>query len=289
MVKCQHSLVQLEGVKTKELKTSVATPMNGSPTIHLQRAQAQKPGSKDPGFLLRLYKAASPCAQRAGMLPPMAKRLGRYLPEQLVLKITLAGSEPKIWRRVEVDSGLTLHELHIVIQCIFNWQNAHLYHFLVPPGGKLTHSAMRQAKRYHVLPADPIFAEDTDDGRADEIMIGRVFTPECKQIVYEYDFGDSWQHVVKIEKRTGGSDPEAPPRCVGGENAAPLDDVGGIYGYYEWLAALRDSAHELHEQAIEWFGEDFDPVRFDLATANRRLKSASTPARPRSRKGKTQN
>jgi hypothetical protein len=90
----------------------------------------------------------------------MAKRLGWYLPEQLILKITLLGSKPVIWRRVEVHSGLTLHELHIVIQCVFEWDGSHLYHFLVPPGGKLTRRAMAEARRYHMLPPDPVFGED---------------------------------------------------------------------------------------------------------------------------------
>ena len=62
----------------------------------------------------------------------MARSFGWYVPAQLVLKVTLAGSEPKIWRRVEVHSGLTLHELHYVIQCVFAWHNSHLYHFLFP-------------------------------------------------------------------------------------------------------------------------------------------------------------
>ena len=99
------------------------------------------------------------------MLRGMGKTLGWYLPEQLILKITLIGSEPQIWRRVEVHSGLTLHELHHVIQCVFNWQDAHLYQFLAPPDGKLTHKAMTEATRYHVMPPDPFFAEMTG-GRA---------------------------------------------------------------------------------------------------------------------------
>jgi len=74
----------------------------------------------------------------------VAKRIGWYLAEQLNLKITLIGSQPKIWRRVEVHSGLTLHELHYVIQCVFNWDNSHLYHFLVPPGGLPIFQAARR-------------------------------------------------------------------------------------------------------------------------------------------------
>ena len=129
----------------------------------------------------------------------MAKRLGWYLPEQLVLKITLAGSEPKIWRRVEVHSGLTLHELHYVIQNVFEWEDSHLYQFLAPPGGKLTQKAMRDAVRYHTLPPDPIIAEDKTHHRpADEALIGQVFHEKHPQIVYEYDFGDSWEQLIKL-------------------------------------------------------------------------------------------
>jgi hypothetical protein len=65
----------------------------------------------------------------------------RYLAEQMILKITLMDSEPKIWRRVEAHSGLTLHDLHYVIQCVFNWEDARLYQFHVTPGGKLTQRA----------------------------------------------------------------------------------------------------------------------------------------------------
>jgi hypothetical protein len=215
----------------------------------------------------------------------MGKRLGWYRPEQLVFKIILAGSNPKIWRRVEVHGGLTLHELHYVIQCVFDWTDSHLYHFLVPPGGKLTRTALRDAKRYHVLPPDAIFGDDEEDeSPADEVLIGRIFTPQCKQIIYEYDFGDSWEHLVKLEKRSPGGDQDAVPRCLAGENAAPLDDMGGIWGYYGWVEALRNPAHEMHEEAMDWLGEDFDLARFDLDQANRCLAAAIKPIPKRARK-----
>jgi len=206
----------------------------------------------------------------------MAKRLGWYRPEQLILKITLVGSDPKIWRRVEVHSGLTLDDLHYVIQNVFDWQNSHLYHFLVPPGGKLTRNAMRDAVRYHVLPPDPVFG---DDGglRADEALVGRVFTEDCQQIIYEYDFGDSWEHLVKMEKRTPGGDQDHIPVCLAGANASPMDDVGGIPGYYYRLEALQDKHHEMHADAVEWFGADFDPLHFDIDRVNKRLKAAFKP------------
>lgn len=215
----------------------------------------------------------------------MAKSLGWYLPEQMILKITLLGSDPKIWRRVEVHSGLTLEDLHYVIQSVFDWEDSHMHHFLVPPGGKLTRSAMRDATRYHALPPDPIFGdEEQEDRRSDEVIIGRIFNNEIKQVVYEYDFGDSWEHLVKLEKRTPGGDQDHVPVCLAGENAAPIDDLGGIFGYYSWLEALENPKHEMHEEAVDWLGDDFDPARFDLNQAKKRLAAAFKPAPKKPRK-----
>lgn len=213
----------------------------------------------------------------------MAKGLGRYLPEQMILKITLLGSEPKIWRRVEVHSGLTMHDLHYVIQCVFDWDDSHLYDFRAPPGGKLTRKAMREATRYHVMPPDPFFDEE-QSRRADETLLAWVFKTDCKQIIYEYDFGDSWEHLVKLEKRTPGGDPDAPPVCLAGENAAPRDDMGGIPGFYHWLDALHDTGHAMHKEAKEWLGADFDPAHLDLETANKDLQAAFRPVAKKPRK-----
>ena len=207
----------------------VATPGNGNPTIHLSKIDNESPDLPRSGlFYCTGIAAGRLCLERpvcchpparlgrtygTGYAPtPMATSLGRYLPEQMVLKIMLAGSDPRIWRRVEVHSGLTLHDLHCVIQNVFEWEDAHLYQFLVPPHGKLTRAAMRDAVRYHVMPPDPIFADEMNqDRRADEQRVGRVFTDDCKTIVYEYDFGDSWEHVIKLEKRTRGGDEDHVP------------------------------------------------------------------------------
>jgi hypothetical protein len=223
------------------------------------------------------------------MLWPMAERTARYLAEQLVLKITLDGSEPKIWRRVEVHSGLTLHDLHFVIQNVFEWENSHLYQFIVTPQGKLTQRAMREARYYHVMPSDPVF--DTfrsNDRRADQALLAQIFRDDVRQMIYEYDFGDSWKHLIKLEKRTVGGDQDHVPVCLAGENAAPLDDMGGIPGYYQWIDALRDKNSAVREQAIGLLGADFDQGRFDLAEVNWRLSKAfkQAPKKPRKRRKK---
>ncbi len=242
----------------------------------------------------------------------MAKSLGWYRPEQLILKITLDYSDPLIWRRVEVHSGLTLHDLHCVIQNVFEWDDSHKYQFIVPPQGKLTAKAMRKADHYCLDPDYMIWGLMLRKERqAAEAMVGNIFTPEIKQIIYEYDFGDCWKHLVKLEKRTPGGDQNHIPQCLAGENAAPQDDMGGMYGFYRYIELATDAADptvatgqskvedgenddedeegamdEETEMAVNWLGKNFDPTHFDLARVNKRLAAAFKPVPKRPRKSR---
>jgi hypothetical protein len=157
--------------------------------------------------------------------------------------------------------------------------------FLAPPGGELTRSAMAEATRYHVLPPDPVFDEEETAARpADQALVGNVLNPNQVQIVYEYVFGDSWDHLVRVEERSRGGDPAHVPTCLAGENAAPIDDMGGIGGYYQWLEALRNESDDMHEDALQWLGKDFDPTHFDLKAANKALAVTFKPAPRKPRK-----
>ncbi|MCL5266550.1 MAG: plasmid pRiA4b ORF-3 family protein [Bacteroidetes bacterium] len=85
---------------------------------------------------------------------------------------------------------------------------------------------------------------------------------------YEYDFGDSWVHTVKLEKILPAAPGEKYPKCIGGKMACPPEDCGGIYGYYDLLSALSDPKNEEHEEMIEWLGRKIDPERFDPEAAS---------------------
>ena len=59
--------------------------------------------------------------------------------------------------------------------------------------------------------------------------------------------------------------------CVDGENACPPDDVGGVGGYADFLAAMADPDHEEHDDLLRWVGFVFDPTAFDLGSVNAEL------------------
>ncbi len=93
----------------------------------------------------------------------------------------------------------------------------------------------------------------------------------CRKLRYCYDFGDDWWHSVAIEKSLKPKPTDAFPLCVKGAGACPPEDIGGIWGYYESLEAIRNPQHEGHADLLEWWGEGFDPDALSLEETNKAL------------------
>jgi len=117
------------------------------------------------------------------------------------------------------------------------WTNSHLHHFLT------------QDARY----SDPCHSEDPgfgnepdrDETRATLLQVA----PETgAQFGYEYDFGDSWEHEVTVEKiLPAGSGAATAALCLDGARACPPEDCGGIWGYANLLKILRNPKHPEHK------------------------------------------
>lgn len=79
---------------------------------------------------------------------------------------------------------------------------------------------------------------------------------------YLYDFGDGWEHRIKVEKVFLEPDCPQAPYLITGKNNCPPEDCGGPYGYMEFLQAMADITHPQHESTMEWMDGmylDFDP------------------------------
>lgn len=184
------------------------------------------------------------------------------------LKIQLREVRPPVWRRVLVPGEMTLAELHQVVQTAMGWSDSHLHKFDV--GGA----------RYGV--PDPEWGLDevvADEARVKLFRVAR----EGSRLRYTYDFGDGWQHDVTVEKLLGPQPGTRYPRCIAGRRACPPEDVGGPWGYQDFLAAMDDPGHDEHEQWVEWVGGGFDPAGFDLAAVDKAFGAFSWafgPGRP---------
>jgi hypothetical protein len=175
------------------------------------------------------------------------------------LKITLANTEPPIWRRVEVPSGLTLRELHAVIQAAMGWDDEHLFQFQI---GRETVAGPGMDGGGFGLPR----AISASRVRLDDLADSRV-----KRFAYVYDMGDSWEHRIQIEKLLAADPAASYPRLIDGAGRCPPEDIGGIPGFYEFLDAIADPNHPDHDDRIDWYGGAFDPHHMDTERINKRL------------------
>ena len=183
------------------------------------------------------------------------------------LKIELAGTEPPIWRRLLVRGDMNLGLLHAVIQVAMSWTNSHLHQFTI---GNVRYSDPRMD---HDMGPDMPACRDENTTALTEAAL-----QENAEFIYEYDFGDSWEHLITVERI---DNPDAASKglakCLDGSRACPPDDCGGVGGYADLLKIIKNPEHEDHESMMEWLGGRFDPEAFDIKKANKYLRQLKWP------------
>jgi hypothetical protein len=182
------------------------------------------------------------------------------------LKITLAHVEPPIWRRLLVPADITLGTLHLVLNEVMGWTDSHL------------HSFSLRDRTFGDPSLDPDRELDYEDER--KVTLDSLVR-EKQSLRYEYDFGDSWDHKVLVEKRFDADDRVYYPLCIGGERACPPEDCGGAPGYANLIAALADSKDAEHDELLAWVGGYFDPEGFDVNRTNEALRDIAPPKKLR--------
>lgn len=171
------------------------------------------------------------------------------------IKVTLKGSKPPIWRRMQVTNETTLGQLHRILQRVMGWQGSHLYQFII---GGITYG-------------DPGMLGDLDAEDARTVPLESIVRGAKWKFLYEYDFGDSWEHELLVEKHLPLEAGTRYPVCLTGKRACPPEDCGGIWGYAGFLAAIHDPQHPDHDSWLEWVGGEFDAEAFDLEAVNTAL------------------
>jgi hypothetical protein len=183
---------------------------------------------------------------------PAAERVYQF-------KITLLDTQPAIWRRIQVKDG-TLDKLHEHIQTAMGWTNSHLNHFKI-------------GEQYY---GDPLLMQENfeefgyEDSTSTKISDILPWTGKRFRFEYEYDFGDSWWHEVLFEGCLRAERGKRYPVCIEGARACPPEDVGGTWGYQEYVEAMADPGHEQHGEFLGWRGP-FNPETFDPAKAMKRM------------------
>ncbi len=168
-------------------------------------------------------------------------------------KISLFETEPVVWRRILVSEDFNLFAFHVAIQDAMGWEDYHMHLFTVEgPEGQISIGPQ---------------GEDTPDDDEDEqeYTVGELFNAGHRKFLYVYDFGDNWVHLIELEASIPKTAKKQYPKLVDAENRCPPEDVGGTYGFHEYIEVLADKDHERYEEMKEWRGG-----RFNVTKANPR-------------------
>jgi len=174
-------------------------------------------------------------------------------------RITLMDIEPPIWRRIQVRD-CTLDEFHDHIQAAMGWENYHLHQFTI-----------NDVEFGPVSPDDMPFGPELEDET--QVVLSNVLPQQGGRLRfgYTYDFGDDWRHEVLLEGKPDAVAGQKYPVCFEGERTCPPEDIGGPWGFADYLEALADPAHEQHAELLEWRGA-FDAENFDAAKLTRGMR-----------------
>lgn len=164
-------------------------------------------------------------------------------------------SHPPVWRRVLVPFHFSFYKFHLVIQDAFGWGNYHMFQF--SPNGFGSYPTIKEP-----------FEDDEDDDCMDaaDTEIGDIFKAEGRKFTYIYDFGDTWEHKIILEKII--PDKTTIADCIAGKGTCPPEDCGGPWGYMNMIEILKDPENPEYAEMKEWLGldegEEWDLNAFDV-------------------------
>jgi len=203
--------------------------------------------------------AASPSRRR-----PRRPDVVRYR-----VRVDLSGTKPPLWRRLELASDLFLDEVHEILQVAFGWTDSHLHQF---GSGPRYYSPETE---YYLCPFQE---EEGEPGVPEEaVRLDEVLAEPGDKLFYVYDFGDDWEHVIRLDAVTPrdnavpnwpGPPATAPAAvCLDGRRDGPPEDCGGVGGY-ELISAAIDPFNPDHSDAViefeRMYGSEIRPQSYSL-------------------------
>ena len=189
------------------------------------------------------------------------------------LRVSIQGTDPEIWRRLQLPADLTVPQFHLAVQAAFGWEDRHLY------GIRYVDLKGKPA----VLAGPDFETEEAEAAAVSGVVLSDLLDakqPGRSRIEYEYDFGDCWTHEVEL---LGAVDLAAGELvCMEGASRGPVEDSGGAAGYTRLVQILADRNHAEYADADSWVfqltglsGRQFDASAFDVHSVNRKLRNLS--------------
>jgi hypothetical protein len=184
-------------------------------------------------------------------------------------RVYLREISPMIWRRLLVRSDSTIADLHYTLQIAMGWEDYHLHQFVI------------HGQRYGVSRAGGVGFTDNPA----QVHLADFHFRLCERFLYEYDFGDGWQHEIRLEKRLPLDPTKTYPCCIGGARKAPPEDCGGPWAFMglaqqysllyigqRLLEIMEEGSREECREELSEFLYWLAVNQFDRRAVNRRLK-----------------
>ena len=172
------------------------------------------------------------------------------------IEVSLRDIRPPIWRRLEVHSDMTLEKLHLILQVAMGWANYHLHQFTI---GRIVYGQPH-----------PDYDFEVKDEK--KVKLYQIVPKDNFKFTYEYDSGNQWEYEILIEKILPVEKGKHYPFCVKGKRTCPPEDVGGPWGYAEFLEIVQNANHPEHDDMLEWVGGEFNAEQFNIEFVNECLK-----------------
>lgn len=162
---------------------------------------------------------------------------------ELEVRLQLEGKP--IIRQLNVPLSRTFEELHEILQASFEWQNSHLHEFsFTAQNGKPETRLVMDEEAFEYSTGAEKLIREHEVTLADYLTEGLLFQ-------YIYDFGDHWEHSILVKKLSAAGETNH-PICTKIEGTTPPEDVGGRYGYEDFLNIIGDSENEEYENMMKW-------------------------------------
>ncbi len=172
------------------------------------------------------------------------------------LRLTVAGCQPRIWRRLLVRETMWLSRLHDTIQVAFDWFDYQTHVF-----------ALDDLRFGNPVKREDLTAEDDRD-----VALADLDFEHRERFTYHYNFGEGWQIDLKVEKSGLVEKGLRYPVCIAGERAGPPEDCGGREAFQDMLACIKEPNTDLGREWLEWLGPEYDPAACELEKINKALK-----------------
>lgn len=180
---------------------------------------------------------------------------------------------PAIWRCLLLRDDQTIADMHYTLQIAMGWSDYHLNRFIIH--GK-------QFGVYHI--GGMSFSDNPH-----QVYLRNFRFRVRERFLYEYDFGDRWQHEIQLERKLPLDPKKTYPICISGGRRAPPEDCGGpsafmaLEAHYSlpyiasrlWEIIDEGRRNECWEE-LRQFEYWLSVNRLDRRAINRRLKQYAT-------------